>query len=210
MLDGNFLTKSQTTSPSITSLYLALLACLVFLLVFHSLGYAEDSYSWTDRNGHVFYGSTPPKDAQSVKKLPTKYLSRYSSDKMLKRLGWNTVKTPHPTTGKEEKKTSRSAQPAALEQADLRIEFNEQHQVTSCVIPVRNTGTTNAVEISVAFDFPDGTLVPGVGPDTIAANSAADYSIPKELLPLTLRAQEGKEEDQNSFTPKVIIHGVGQ
>jgi hypothetical protein len=180
----------------------------LFLLVFHSSSLAEDSYSWVDHNGHVIYGSTPPKDAQSVKKLPTKYLSRYSSDKMLKRLGWNTSKTPHSAKG--EKKDFRPAQPVTLEQGDLRIEFNEQQQITSCVVPLRNTGANNAAEISLAFDFPDGTLVPGVGPDSIAANSAADYSIPKELLPLTIRLEPGKEQDQNSIMPKVIIHGIGQ
>jgi hypothetical protein len=189
-------------------LCLAIISFTLLLLAFQSSSLAEDSYSWVDRNGHVFYGSTPPKDAQSVKKVPTKYLSRYSSDKMLKRLGWNTSKTSH--SGKDEKKNSPPALPATLEQGDLRIEFNEQQQVTSCTVPIRNTGTGNAAEISVAFDFSDGTLVPGVGPDSIAANSAADYSIPRELLPLTLHLESGKEQDQNAIMPKVIMHGVGQ
>ncbi|HQH28373.1 MAG TPA: DUF4124 domain-containing protein, partial [Oligoflexia bacterium] len=165
---------------------------------------AEDSYQWTDRQGRVFYGSNPPKNALSVTKLPPKALSRYSSDRMLSRLGWKGQKT-NSKTQPAEKKPITPARPAALEAEEARVELDEQGQVKSCVAAVRNNGESSAVEINIAFDFPDGTLVPGVGPNSISPNSSADYAVPNELLPLQVKAEESADGAKTAPKPRVIV-----
>ena len=185
--------------------FLALLFALAFRVPAAS---ADDSYRWLDQNGRIFFGSNPPKDALEVTKLPNKALSRYSSDRVLKRLGGPAKPAKTPIPEMSPKKPIRALQSAQLEQGELRVDMNEAGQVISCAVAVRNTGASEAKEVSIAFDFPDGTLIPGVGPETIAGNSAADYAVPKELLPLSLKgaAQEGK--DTSPPSPRVIIHGA--
>jgi len=46
-----------------------------------------DAYSWIDNEGNKVFGTKPPANAQNVEAFKTKKLSRYSSDKVLKRLG---------------------------------------------------------------------------------------------------------------------------
>lgn len=182
--------------------------------LFTSAAFAEDSYSWTDKNGRVFYGSTPPANASSVTKLRTKGLSRYSSDRMLKRLGWGESKSEPKTLSKSgssstAKKMDHVPAPASLSQGDIQLELDNNKQVLNCRVPIKNSGSKEAKEISVAFEFADGTLVPGVGPDVIAPGSTADYSIPKELAPITLHAKSnGENPAQDVPPPRVIIHGV--
>ena len=171
---------------------------------------AQDSYSWVGKDGRVYYGNTPPKEGDSVTKLHTKTLSRYSSDKMLKRLGVQAANKAQHASAEQRKQPLRETTPAHLEQAELHVDVNDKGQVISCIVSVRNTGTKEAKEVSVAFDFPDGTLLPGVGPETIAPNAAADYSMPKELMPLSIKPDAGEDGQQQVPSPRVIIHGVGE
>ena len=62
-------------------------AITVNLTVSISTSYGE-SYSWKDSSGRTIYGTKPPKNARVIEPLQTKPISRYSSKKMLARLGW--------------------------------------------------------------------------------------------------------------------------
>ena len=187
---------------------IALLFVVAWLIALPSVSVAQDSYQWTDRNGRVFYGSTPPKNAVSVTRLQTKALSRYSSDKMLHRLGWKNQSTTKASDST--KKSVAPVHPAKLTAGEVKLDISPEGKVSSCTVPVQNSGESSANEISIAFDFPDGTLVPGVGPNTIAPNSSADYSIPSELLPLPLHLDKTSDEQKANPTPKVVVHGVGE
>lgn len=181
------------------------LALGAFLLLLPAKAAADDSYSWRDANGRLVYGSTPPPQASSVTKLNTKGISRYSSDRLLKRLGWEKKETKSDVPERPVKRRPASAQAAQLEAEQPQIALNEKKEITGCKVAVRNTGEKAASEISVAFEFADGTLVPGVGPDDIAAGQSGDYQVPEELLPIELHLQN---ETAEAPLPRVILHGM--
>ena len=196
---------------------------------------AGDMYQWTDRNGRAVFGSRPPRGATSVKKLKTKRLSRYSSEKMLNRLGWSRnalgsaplekrpAESKHeskPAEDKalENKKTDAEtairktgpgspvvpAFPTLLEHSDVIVETNRNGAIAGCTVEVNNPATSGYVDISVAFKFSNGTLVPGVGPDKIASQSFAEYKIPDTLLPIDL----DEKDSPAGNSAQVIIHGT--
>ncbi len=164
------------------------------------------SYSWVDRRGHIIYGTKPPDGAAEVKKLNTRALSRYSSEKVLTRLGWKAHAKANSGQGKAETLPIDSA-PADLQGEGVSVKYNEQHQVIACSVQVKNAGAIPAREISVAFEFADGTLVPGVGPDGIDPDAMFEYKVPDELLPLTIK-QKKNESPEADESPRVIIHGA--
>ncbi|MCB0323476.1 MAG: DUF4124 domain-containing protein [Bdellovibrionales bacterium] len=177
------------------------------------LAHGDNAFSWVDKNGRTVYGSTPPKAAAGVKKLNTKPLSRYSSDKVLKRLGWD----EREKEAAAERSSSPSdagaglpidAAPAKLEPGEPNLTFGQAGEILGCRVTVTNPGAIPAAEISIAFEFPDGTLVPAVGPSTIAANSAADYVIPDELVPFFVKVKGENPLDPAQQRPKVIVHGA--
>ncbi len=196
---------------------IALLA-LVFLFV--SPCSAEDAYSWKDKSGRTVYGSKPPKGAQGVSSLKTNSLSRYSSDKVLKRLGWSEEANRAKLNAEAENTDSELAipdeepevaplSPAELKASSPNVQRNDTGDILGCSVEVRNEGGLSANSVSVSFSFPDGTLVPGVGPEEIAPNSKASYKIPDELLPFSTTNNLDDQPVAEAVVPSVIIDSEG-
>lgn len=185
------------------------------LMLFPSSSSADGFYRWSDKGGRTVYGSKPPAGARDVKLLHGKPLSRYSSDKMLNRLGWKNQpnkqksgKGKSASGGKSNTELPVNAQPAKLEHETPQVSYDESGSVSACQVKINNSGKLPAQEVSTAFEFSDGTLIPAIGPETIKAESSAVYTIPEELLPLRI-ARKGEKMDEPE-PPQVIVHGASQ
>ena len=196
---------------------------------------AQEAYKWKDSSGHTIYGSKPPKNRSDYETFKTRELSSYSENKVLKRMGKSAreakvvekeVGNPgeweaKPTTRSIVKKDGPAKQKFSqvdevmLKSGEPRLSFDSEGMITSCVVEVSNETDKQVFEISVAFEFPDGSLVPASGPFDLEVGAKADFSIPSELLPLdkvlgskvgdALEEEGGKEQ----ALPKVIVHSLG-
>jgi hypothetical protein len=193
------------------------------LLASTSSAVAEPAFSWVGQDGRTYFGSQPAKNAKSIKKLDTKPLSRYSTDKMLKRLGWDEERMEAQKAAEREaasasldadKGLDNNGESEAelgttieLQHEDVQISTNETGEITACSVKVNNNTKNSFSGISVAFELVDGTLVPGEGPDSLAATSSAEYVMPADLLPLSL---ESAKDTETSTSPvsKVLIHAT--
>lgn len=192
---------------------------IVLLTVFSLLNpsAAEDAYSWKDKSGRTIYGSKPPKGATGVTGLKTNSLSRYSSDKVLKRLGWSEDSSRAKLSSDEQAEVEipiestevEPLSPAELKSLSPRIERNEAGDILSCEVDVENSGGLSANSVSVSFSFPDGTLIPGIGPEEIAPNSKASYKVPDELLPFSTTNNLDDQPVAEAVVPSVIIDSEG-
>lgn len=175
-----------------------------------SPAYAQ-SYSWQDSKGRTFYGSKPPANARNVKTLKTPRISRYSSTKVLNRLGWKQNQAApgesKPPPPKQKNELPIDAAPAQLAHDEPVISFDAEKNVTDCKVMVENKGGMVAYELSVAFEFFDGSLIPAVGPGSIEPGGKQEYRIPKDLLPLHLT---GDPESVEGEVVRVILHGASQ
>ena len=181
-----------------------------------SVAHAEDAFKWVDKHGRTVYGSKPPPSANGVSKMTTHSLSRYSSEKVLNRLGWKdrkTETTEETQTVKGTKKAKEEALPYNSKTAELiagepDLETNESGQITACKVRVKNNSDGPAHEISIAFEFPDGTLVPGSGPDDIEKGAEVEYTVPAEILPITISEKHRDPNSSEPLKPRVILHGA--
>ena len=174
---------------------------------------AEDVFSWTDASGRKVFGSKPPASANRVAPVKKITLGRYSSDKVLRSLGKSPGASsrkasaggtnPQPSAGVDERTSFDSV---ALESGEVQIKRDEQQRVTECVVAIKNSTALDAGDVSVAFEFPEGTLVPAVGPSKVAANSEQLFTLPKELIPLKLKLN-GAPPEKAAQPPRVIVHG---
>ncbi|MFN8391689.1 MAG: hypothetical protein U0136_15480 [Bdellovibrionota bacterium] len=189
--------------------------------------FADGAFHWKDSRGNDHYGTNPPKDASSVQSLSGNRVSRYSSDRLLKHAQGGVVSetdiknkmfseatnpTPVRTITKGQKPAAAVTQVPQIKeeplipeltQGDLTVKHDAQKRVTDCSVVVANRASIPAQNVLVSFEFEDGTLVPGVGPASIDADSTAKYSIPQEMLPI---AVQGKDPaDPKGPRPKVSI-----
>ncbi len=185
---------------------------LIFLLTSIDVSSAQDAYKWTDKSGRVIYGNKAPKAASSVKGIKTRELSTYSSTKVLKQMGSSLPKKTMPEgtyTSKGSKATSenRSNQlgvgELVLETEEVQVVKAEDGSFSSVKVQVINSNEKDALDVSVAFKFSDGQLIPAEGAFEIPAKEKAEYKIPDELLPVELNANSPDE------LPKAITHGLG-
>lgn len=184
---------------------------LLALIFCPFLANAQSSYRWLDNEGHIVYGTNPPDTAKNVHSIKTRGLSRYSSDSMLQKMGWKNKLSNKIATNKQSVKSKVSNVAATLEEGEMKFELNEQKQITLCQVIVINKSTDKeAKEVSIAFEFIDGTLIPAIGPNSIPPNSSAEYNIPQELLPLNLKNKLGQIDDNSKGIPKphTIIYGA--
>ncbi len=179
---------------------------------------ADNAYRWKDSSGRVFYGSRPPKNARSSARIETPRLSRYSADKVLRRLGKEVPTKPRArmassndssgaTSAGGGQGASATYEAAQLEFGKVLVGRDADQSILSCDVRVKNAGTTKATDVSVAFEFSDGSLVPGVGPLEIEAGEEAAYVVPSELTPLKLRLAED-QIDKMLQEPRVVVHGL--
>lgn len=202
----------------------------LLILLYSTHAFSQDAYKWKDSEGRIIYGTKPPKTNQSVESFSTRKLSTYSENKVLKSMGKEPkAKPPEFNIEKADPKTragfksinkpdrkERSNVSEVLLKSELpKLSFNDKDQISSCTVIVQNHTDSHAFEISVAFEFPDGTLIPAAGPFELESKSEAEFYIPNELLPLDKKlGQElgdlNQEDNQkNAALPKVILHSLG-
>lgn len=227
--------KKQLSFPSILIILLSL-CFMEFLIVAFSATRlsAQDSYSWKEPGGKVVYGSKPPANAREVKKFKTRQISTYSSTKASSRSKVGTTddatinnadKDSHlyvegeqqgevfqdEKSAKISAPKSRSIISGQLVQLKAQLpvlKANLLNEVTFCQVEVINEGEVGAQDVSVAFEFFDGTLIPAAGPFTIPAKGKAIYSIPETLLPLHLAVGDAPEGEDAIPVPRVVVHGA--
>ena len=195
----------------------------ILALLVPSISLANDAFSWKDEEGRLHFGTKPPPQAAEVKKIVGKTFSRYSSAKLLTPLNnfnssgitkieeKNLVKNQLGKADNREVKNQARAslkekdelKTIQLEKSPLDIKFNDSKQVTSCSITLKNTSAIPASGILVTFEFEDGTLIPATGPDNIAAESVATYSITDDVLPITIKGFNSSSEKNPA--PKVDV-----
>jgi len=179
---------------------------LLFVIFFsQNTAFGQEVYSWRDNWGRVHYGSNPPANAQNKQKL-SGVVSRYSSDKLLK-----TRRSPSSTYAAttSKKSASRAAMKtdiaidgpgnAALYKSDFTFKQDQENKVIQCQVTLKNAGDGAADNLYVAFNFSDGSLIPAVGPQSIAANSEAVYSLPAEMLPLPIASSQEDTNKSDTF-----------
>lgn len=170
-----------------------------------------DSYSWIDKNGKVVYGTKAPKDARSVNVLKTRKLSRYSTDKALSRMQHSAAPTATtsqtPTVRDEPKDSELVFLPAELIASPATVTVNEALEVEQGSVQVKNANEFAVKDISVAMEFPDGALIPAIGPAELEAGAIAEFTLPKDFMPLKLDREKLKERQASSIKPIVIVHG---
>lgn len=173
---------------------------------------AQDAYKWKDSSGRVIYGNKAPKSAPQVEGITTRELSTYSSSKALSRMGTEEVKKSMPegsykSVGSKDSgdvtKNIGGAGELSLETKDVEVLKNDEGFITSVKVKVVNPNERDALDVSVAFKFADGQLIPAEGPFELPAKGEGEYKIPAELLPVQLKA--GTKDE----LPTAITHGLG-
>jgi hypothetical protein len=225
-------TRLKTNPGFFLNFYLTLclgLFLLSAIVVSGANNCLAETFTWVDESGKLFYGTNPPKNAVGVEVLKTKKLSRYSSEQLLERLGWraslkrDSVGNENPQSTKKETIENQIA--ADLEHSPVDIELSKEAsldkkkvKISNCSVIVHNMSKSAAKDISVAFEFSDGTLVPAAGPEKISSGKSAQYNIPESLLPLEIPVKENSSEnpltaqDSKPITagvmPDVLLYGV--
>ena len=196
-----------------------LLTVFVTGLLFLSLSNfvsAENVYRWEDANGRVFFGPKPPTSAKNKKQIKKTTISRYSTEQMLKGLGTRGRLDDQDISLKEEnipldepEEETPELPVAELSVADIDFEENAAKELKRCDAVISNTGKLPAEAVSISFAFADGSLVPAVGPSSIAPNSEAVYSIPDSALPLKLQF-DSEDSKTINLEPEVRIDFEGK
>jgi hypothetical protein len=199
-----------------------LICFLVFCSATSTL--AEDSYKWKDPDGKTVYGSKPPANAREVQRFSTRKLSRYSSRKVLERAESSSDMEEQvdresgtgeifedrriaPPVKVNKTRSIVSGQPSDLKPLAPKIKVNQLGEITSCKVEVLNEGELSVQDVSVAFEFFDGTLIPGAGPFVIPPGGKEQYEIPEALLPLYFSVGDLPEGEEDIPLPQVIVHG---
>ncbi len=203
----------------------------VFLLSFCALSsinlqdVSAEAYSWKDKDGTTFYGSTPPAGAADVKKLAGKGFSRYSQSKLLKPYaGRSTTPAPAIKPMNERAALSRSLKDDSfstevipprpkvkpvvdngLKQSAINIQHDESNRVTACSVTLRNIANVPATAVTVDFEFEDGTLVPAEGPTSIDPGAEVTYKISDTQVPVQI-AIDGNGNAPVKPIPKVVVN----
>ncbi len=209
----------------LSSMALALLLCFA-----PAAAFADGAYRWKDASGRDHFGSNPPKDAIDLQSLNGHRFSRYSTSKLLKgynrsalstsstleETGFNESSLPKPKRGKSvDTPVARSSgsvkssdidlepqQSAQLEQGQIMVKRGPKGEITHCSLSVKNAGLTPAKNVLVTFEFEDGSLVPAFGAEVIEGYSEEEYSIPQDLLPVSIKGAKAGAEGP---LPKVTI-----
>jgi hypothetical protein len=184
---------------------------------------ADDSFRWKDPDGKTVYGSKPPANARDVERFSTRKISRYSSSKVLERSDTTeeqeVVNNEESDSSGEVFKDKRLAPPSKgtrsivsgqipeLRPLEPILKINKLGEIVACKVEVLNKGELPVQDVSVAFEFFDGTLIPGAGPFVIPPDGKGLYEIPEALLPLYFSFGDVPEAEEEIPLPQVIVHG---
>ena len=167
--------------------------CTICLLLGADLAAAQ-SYSWTDNQGNKFYGSNPPRGAKNVNKLKGGSFSRYSASKALAPYQNQISRAqmaPEKSMAKTEDSLGAPLAAPSLEQGKITMDLSPENLVTSCLVDVKNSGQLDATNVTVSFEFVDGTIIQAKGPEKITGGETVQFSIPQTQLPVTVALEEG-------------------
>lgn len=173
---------------------------------------AEEVYRWTDSAGKIHYGSNPPKGVKPAAVKGPK-ISRYSSEKSLKSLrktiseaniATNAKPTPPPASNVSTEKTARASMVAdtpgqsgiqetnlakgELITKNLKTNYDTEGRLNSCTVEITNQSSIPIANFAINFEFPDGTIVPGNGPELIDPGATVTYELSRAVLPLAFGA----------------------
>lgn len=174
---------------------------------------AEEVYRWTDSAGKIHYGSKPPKGVKPAAVKGPK-ISRYSSEKSLKslrktisdaNLATNSKPTPPPPASTvSTEKTARASMVAdtpgksdiqetnlvkgELITKNLKTNYDTEGRLNSCTVEITNQSSIPIANFAINFEFPDGTIVPGNGPELIDPGATVTYELSRAVLPLAFGA----------------------
>lgn len=188
----------------------ALLVALVLLFVMalpFQASLADNVYTWTDSKGVAHYGTKPPKNGQSARPVSDTTISRYSSDKMTK--GFKAASKRSDVSAKKESSLIKSANNPDTGKSKLpNLEYDEpvtvvgeDGNVSALSVKLRNSGSSEALDVVVQFVFDQGSLITGVGPTKIEPAEEVVFSVPENALPIVLGdAAKGTEPK-----PEVLI-----
>lgn len=155
---------------------------------------SAESYSWTDKEGNKFYGSNPPRGARNVEKLKGAAFSKYSASKALAPYEKQLSRARMVPEKVEPKIADDMAPPLAapsLEQGKIALDLSPDNKVASCVVDIKNSGDAEATNVTVSFEFVDGTIIQASGPEKISGGSNAEFKVPQKQLPVTIALEEG-------------------
>ena len=169
---------------------------------------AEGAFKWKDAQGRVFYGGNPPPNALEVTPVSKKGVSRYSSTRMLDRMGFKKEEPVVPVQGEvipvEGATPGVPSEPSAdkvdvlplLTQSELNATYDDSGKVTACSVKLLNSSTKDLSNMEVHFIFPDSSIVQGIGPVELKTNEEGFYEVPTERLPLELGKLENVETQE--------------
>jgi hypothetical protein len=191
---------------------------------------ADEVYRWTDSAGKINYGSKPPKGGKSATAVKGPKISRYSSDKALKSLKKSiaetniaaaaqngaAAETQSPSAASSTDKTARASLTAdipgqsgiqetnlakgELLTKNLKTNYDSEGRLHSCTVELTNQASIPIANFAINFEFPDGTIVPGNGPELIDPGATVTYELSRAVLPLAFGAV-----GDNNPQPKVNI-----
>ena len=190
---------------------------------------AADVYRWTGPDGKVNFGSNPPKGVKGATALKGPKISRYSSDKALKSLkksveDSNIALAAQPSVGdkptyasaKANTKSARASLTAdipgksdiqeknllkgELLTKNLKTDYDTEGRLNGCTVDLTNQSSIPISNFAINFEFPDGTIVPGSGPEVIDPGATVIFELSRAVLPLAFGAI-----GDNNPQPKVNI-----
>ena len=102
-----------------------------------------------------------------------------------------------------------------LEAGDIQIKYDDNFNIISCNVTVKNTGGKEQHGVAIVFNFKDNSKIVADGPVTLSAGKEGVYEIPADLLPFSLkqkyRTQDmaadklTKKQIKEKLTPNVIV-----
>ncbi len=106
---------------------------------------------------------------------------------------------------KIEKVTNIKSREPSLENSKLVVILDEKNSkiINNCKVDVTNTGGKIANEITIAFEFRDGTLIAATGPSRLEVGETRTYKMTLDLLPFKLNFALSRKKPEKDFKIRV-------
>jgi len=102
-----------------------------------------------------------------------------------------------------------------LEAGDIQVKYDDNFNIVSCSVTVKNTGNKEQRGVAIVFNFKDNSKIVADGPVTLSAGKEGVYEIPADVLPFSLKQKyrtqnmsDGKltkKQIKEKLTPDVIV-----
>ena len=195
------------------------------------LSSADELYTWSDKEGNIFYGKHSPVSFPGAKKISMAPISKYTTQVTVKpdpispeiinsitelsseNNNLNSKANISEKTTLAKLKNNEGIQ-SVLERVEnktnltiepVRINYNKNGHIEYCIVSIANHTDDLASDVYVSFFFPDQMTVQAVGPSNIQPSKKAFYKIAEDLLPLNIWGETKIEGDVKNLQPEVII-----